>query len=333
MLTINPIVSIIIPVYNAYATLPVCLQSLKKLDYPYLQLIFIDDCSTDGSAGLIQRFIDSWTDAISKEALLIALEHNQGVAAARNTGIDHATGEYIYYVDADDELDPKTIREAVEAAEHNQSDIVGFNWYLAFKTNKRRMTQPAFTSATDALEKMMSGSMRWNLWLFLVKRALYEDNQIRFTPGMNMGEDLLVMIMLFSSTNKVTHLDQYLYLYRQSNSESLTKTYSEAHIEQVMSNVTKAIDFLGKTPQKFNLKKYAAFLKLNIKLPLLISGTTSQYKRWKTWFPEANEYAGKNPSISWRTRMLERWAFNEKFWAIRLYYYLVIRLVYGVIYK
>ena len=333
MLKKESIVSIIIPFYNASETLPACLNSIGGLHYPYLQLLFIDDCSADQGSELVQQFMDSWSDGINRTARLVRHNKNQGVATARNTGLDNATGEYIYYVDADDQLDPSTISAAVSKAEQTQSDIVGFSWHLAFDTNKRRMTQPNFTSSKDALVKMLSGTMRWNLWLFLVKRSLYEDNQIRFLPGMNMGEDLMVMIKLFAVAKTVSHLDQYLYLYRQSNSESLTKTYSEAHMLQVAKNVNMAISFLKERSHGIDIEKYTAFLKLNIKLPLLISNKTSQYERWLTWFPEVNEYAGKNSSNSWRTQLLERWAFTKSFWAIKLYYYLVIRVVYGIIYK
>lgn len=333
MLQTTPKVSIIIPFYNASQTLLVCLQSLDKLNYPHLELLFIDDCSMDNGFEVVQQFIDSWNVVSGRQAKLIRHTENRGVAAARNTGLDNATGEYIYYVDADDQLEPNTINDAVSLASKKDADIVGFSWYLAFDKNKRKMTQSGFYSPDDALEKMMSGSMRWNLWLFLVKRSLYEDNQIRFIPGMNMGEDLMVMIKLFAVAKSAAHLDQYLYLYRQSNTGSLTKTYSEAHMLQVSNNVDQAVSFLKEKSLSFDLEKYSAFLKLNIKLPLLISNKTSQYQRWQNWFPEVNKYAGQNTSNSWRTRLLERWALSGKFWLIKLYYYTVIRLVYGVIYK
>ncbi|PVH25830.1 glycosyltransferase family 2 protein [Sphingobacterium corticibacter] len=327
----QPLISIITPIFNAEKTLPTCLQSLSLLAYENIQFVFVDDCSSDNGKKLVKTFLnDREEDNLS---LLIQHQNNKGAAAARNTGLDHAKGEYIYYVDADDQLEPNTINDAVLLAVKTDADIVGFNWYLAFDKNKRKMTQPTFTSPTDALVKMMSGSMRWNLWLFLVKRSLYEDNQIRFIPGMNMGEDLMVMIKLFAVANTVSYLDQYLYHYRQSNNDSLTKTYSEAHMLQVSNNVNQAVIFLKEKSLTFDLEKFTAFLKLNIKLPLLISNKTSQYRRWQSWFPEVNQYAGKNKDNSWRTRLLERWALSGKFWLIKLYYYLVIRVVYGIIYK
>ncbi|MFD2743231.1 MULTISPECIES: glycosyltransferase family 2 protein [Sphingobacterium] len=327
----QPLVTIITPIFNAEKTLSSCLKSLARLTYKNLQFVFIDDCSSDNGIEIVNEFLS--TRENDKLSILIQHQKNQGVAAARNSGLDHASGKYVYYVDADDELETDTIRAAVNTAEHSESDIVGFSWYLAFEKNKRPMNQPSFISAEDALQKLMNGTMRWNLWLFLVKRSLYEDHQIRFLPGVNMGEDMMVMIKLFAVAKNVSFLDQHYYLYRQSNSESLTKTYSESHMSQVAENLHVATDFLATKSWHFDLEKHTAFLMLNIKLPLLISSKTSQYKRWLTWFAEANVFAGKNTAVSWRVRLIERAAVSQHFWIIKLYYYFVIRVVYGIIYK
>ena len=69
---------------------------------------------------------------------------------------------------------------------HKGLDIVGHEWYLTFNSNARYMKQPAYTTSVEALRKMMGGVMRWNLWLFLVRRSLYVENDIRFTEGLNM---------------------------------------------------------------------------------------------------------------------------------------------------
>ncbi|MFD2598316.1 glycosyltransferase family 2 protein [Sphingobacterium corticis] len=327
----QPIVSIIIPFYNAKNTLAFCLKSLSDVSYKNLQFIFIDDCSVDNGATQVEEFLAKQSK--DKSSILIRHSVNMGVASARNTGLDHAIGEYILYVDADDKLAANAIGKLVDCALTNHADIVGFNWYLEFETNKRKMPQPKFQSPREALENMINGTMRWNLWIFLVKRALYEDNNIRFLPGMNMGEDLMVMIKLFASAENVVYADKYFYHYRQSNKESLTKTYSEAHMQQVSENLNEAIEFLKDTIYWNDLAKFTHYLKLNIKLPLLISPKYASYRRWLTWFSESNRYAGKNPNISWRTRMLEHCAYRRYFFAIKLYYYVVIRVVYGIIYK
>ncbi|GHE39786.1 glycosyltransferase family 2 protein [Sphingobacterium griseoflavum] len=328
-----PIVSVIIPVYNAEKTLPFCLASLSKLTYPYLQFIFVDDCSTDGSLACIEAFAEGPQQGVHWDVKVIRQAVNRGVAAARNTGLDHATGTYIYYVDADDQIDPETIAEAVEKAQQLDADIVGFNWYLAFDKNKRKMNQPAFHTAWEAVEMMLRGTMRWNLWLFLVRRSLYEEHQIRFLPGMNMGEDMMVMTKLFAHAERVAYMDKAFYHYRQSNETSLTKTYSEQHMAQVAANIQELEGFLAASKYASRIGDLIGFLKLNNKLPFLISPKVSQYKRWLSWFPEANRLVLKNTSLPWRTRLLQYAAVKKQFWLLKGYYYFVIRFIYGIIYR
>ena len=328
----DPLVSIIIPVYNAEATLPDCLRALEELDYPALELLFVNDSSTDGSLALLEKFVHKFSLG-ERQAKIVSHATNQGVAAARNSGLEHAVGTYIYYVDADDSLASNTVSRAVKKAQELDADIVGFNWFLTFDKNERKMNQPAFQTPWEALEKMMLGTMRWNLWLFLVKRSIYEQHDIRFTPGMNMGEDLTVMVKLFSYAQQVVFIDEPLYRYRQSNSASLTKIYTPEHIEQVTQNINEVESFLEASLYASQLGNLIAQLKLNIKLPLLISAKSEKYQLWLKWFPEANTFVWRNKALPWRTRLIQYFAVKKQFWLLKIYYYFVIRFVYGIIYR
>ena len=79
--------------------------------------------------------------------------------------------------------------------------------------------------------------------------------------------------------------------------------------------------------------KEIKFLKLNIKLPLLISSSAADYEKWMKWFPEANDSIMYNKDISLRTRLLQLLACKRQYWLLQLYHYIVIKFVYGVIYK
>ena len=96
----NPLISVVIPVYNAEQFLPACLDSVLHQDYPSFEILVIDDGSTDGSAALIDRYA-------AREPRIVALhQRNAGVSAARNRGLTEARGEYIAFVDADDRVTP-----------------------------------------------------------------------------------------------------------------------------------------------------------------------------------------------------------------------------------
>ena len=324
----NPIVSIIIPVYNAEKELPHALKSVNEQTYRPIEVCAINDCSTDQSARILADFAQKSSDICVK---ISTHTTNRGVAAARNTGLSLATGKYIYYVDADDALEPNALERLVEKAEDNNLDIIGHDWILEFEKNGRYMRQRDFSTPHEAVENLMYGVMRWNLWLFMTKRSLYTENNILFSEGMNMGEDMMVTIKLFLSADKVGLLHQGLYHYRQCNEQSLTKVYSKKHIEQVTANVNEVEHYIKvHEPSHSPLINH---LKLNIKLPLLISDDKEKYQQWRSWFPEANDVILDNKHQPFRTRLVQWLAAQNLYWAVWLYYKVVYKFVYGILYK
>lgn len=328
-----PLVSVIIPVYNAEMSIHSSLDSLKNQTYPSLELIFVNDCSVDSSIDVISNYKKNFAER-GFQVNIISHMKNMGVAAARNTGLDAATGDYICWLDADDLLIESAIEEMINKLEEEESDIISCDWYLSFEKNARYMNQPAISTPRDAIEKMLLGKMRWNLWLFIAKRTLYEENKIRFVPGKNMGEDLFVTIKLFASAHRVTYLNKALYSYSQNNVTSLTKQYHSKHIEEVTDNVNEVANFLENNGiLGTSLQDLVNCLKLNIKLPLLVSGKKESYSLWQTWFKEANKYSFVNKALPFRTRLLQLMAFKKQYWYVWGYYNLIFKLVYGIIYK
>jgi len=326
------LVSIIIPVYNAENLLDQCLNSLRRQTYPLLEIIFINDSSLDNSREVLSQFQLDMNHS-GKIVHIINHEINKGVAAARNSGLKIATGEYIYFLDADDYLASECIECLLDEAVKKQADIVGCNWTLQFNKNGRAMIQPSVANSSQAFEFMCKGVMRWNLWLFFVKRELYVKFNIWFLPGENMGEDMLVMFKLIFHASRISMINKALYFYVQGNNESLTKTYSSKHRQEVTSNLFELDNYFKNIDDNFNWNILVNYLKLNIKLPLLISSYTPQYKEWRSWFIEANSYCLGNDLISKRIKLLQFMASKKQYWFIKLHYYLVIKLIYGVIYR
>ncbi len=329
----QPLISVIVPIYNAENTLHVAIDSLINQSYQSIELIVVNDCSNDNTHNVLLQYQAKLTAGTGISMKIINHESNMGVATARNTGLNNVTGNYIYYVDADDFLDKNAIELMVDEILKTESDIVGCNWYLSFNQNERKMNQPSFVSPSEAIQKMLNGKMRWNLWLFMARRSLYEEYNIRFLDGMNMGEDMMVMIKLFTYAEKVSYLDKSLYHYGQSNEGSLTKTYSERHRKEVTANLDAIETHLQESLYSDQIGERINFLKLNIKLPLLISDKKDNYKIWVKWFPEANPFIMENKEMSFRTRILQWMALKKQYWFLKLYYNIVIRYIYGIIYK
>ena len=112
------LISIIIPVYNAEKYLPQCLDSIIHQTYSYLEIICINDASTDGSLRVLNQFAEN------DPRVHVVDKPNEGVSRARNIGLQIATGQYIMFVDADDWIDADTCEKALAAMDNNQADIV-----------------------------------------------------------------------------------------------------------------------------------------------------------------------------------------------------------------
>lgn len=328
---VKGLISVIIPVYNASRVIHKCLESINRQTYRKLEILFVDDCCTDDSIDQLQDFQKQ--HATDLQIKCIHHEQNRGVAAARNTGLDHATGEYIYYLDADDFMEDNTLELLYEEAEKSRADITGCEWYLSFQKNERHMVQADANTGNELFMRMARGVIRWNLWLFLVRRSLYEQNSIRFMEGMNMGEDMMVMMKLALCAGKTVIMHMPLYHYVQTKSDSLTKTWSTGYQQQIDANVREIENYIRINKSNPCLTKEVDYLKLNIKLPLLISLSSLDYEKWQNWFPEANTSIMGNGDLSLRTRLLQLAASKHLYGLVKLYNLVVIKFVYGILYR
>lgn len=324
-------VSVIIPVYNVERFINRCAKSLLEQTLQDVEYIFVNDATPDNSMSILSSVIKNYPDRIGHIKIL---EHscNKGLPAARNTGLKAASGEYIFHCDSDDYVEPDMLETLYETAVKNNADIVWCDWFLTFGKNERYMKQPDYDTPLDAVKAMLGGAMKYNVWNKLVKRELYHKNDIVFPEGYGMGEDM-TMILPFAFARKVKYIPKAFYHYVKTNTGAFTQNHSVKHLTDLQYNVSRIERSLS---NKFgdDLTKEIAFLKLETKFPLLIMGdSVEQYRQWNRLYPEANKYILQNTYISMRSRALEWFAWKKQWWIIKLYYWAVIRLVYGVIYR
>ena len=323
--------SIIMPVYNAEKVLPVSLESIRAQRYRDFELVFVEDGSTDGSVGVLEAFAAQ----ADFPCHIVSQPQNGGVAAARNRGLAAACGEYLAFVDADDRIEPEALEEAAKVIDSTDGvvDIVGWDWTLGFEKNGRYMRQADYDTPLQALKNLMGGTMRWNLWLFVVRRELLLEHDIRFIDGANMGEDMMLMLKAFSQARKVVQLHKPLYRYNAVSETSLSRQFSPERRREISENLTEAERYLRAGAYATELEPYFQYLKLYLKLPLLISDDRTNYQIWHDWFPEANSYAMGNKALPLRTRLLQSLAARECWTGVKLYYLLVYKFVYGILYR
>lgn len=324
-------VSVIIPVYKVESFIERFMRSLMKQTLQEVEFIIVDDCSPDRSISIVKSCIESYSGRIVS---ILTHSVNMGLPAARNTGLEKATGEYIYHCDSDDFLEPDALEEMYKKAKETKADIVWCDYFLSFEKNKRYMKQPCYNTPIDALKGMLSGAMKYNVWNKLVRRKLYTENHITFPSGYGMGEDM-TMIQLFACAKKVSYLPKALYHYVRFNANGFTQINNrmdEQQLEDLRYNTLQTVQFL-KLKMGDQLKQELAFFQLEAKFPFLISDNRESYKRWSNWFPEVNSFIMQNRNISFRSRFLQYMASKGQFWYVWFYYRLFIKFVYGILYK
>ena len=324
-------VSLIIPVYNAEKTLPATLDSIRAQRFRDFEVIFAEDAGTDGSAALLDAFCQN----SGLPCKLLHAVQNGGAAAARDRALEVAQGDYLAFADADDLLDPGMLELAASAVEASDRpvDIVGWDWNLGLNQDGRYMRQADYSTPTEALRNLTGGTMRWTLWMFLVRRELIEQNGIRFIPGADIGEDMQFMLRAFLHAQHVVQLHESLYRYNAVNSASISKQFSPEKRAQVETNFREVERSFAGSDLCRQYPDALADLKLFLKRPLLISADRKDYETWYAWFPEVNERARQKGILPMHTFVLQRMASRRCWLGVKMYYLLIHKFVYGILYR
>ena len=175
--------------------------------------------------------------------------------------------------------------------------------------------------------------MRWNLWMFLVRRDLVEGRKLRFIPGSDLGEDMQFMLRAFLHAGRVVQVHEALYRYNAVNGSSISRQFSQERRAQIETNLEAVelafagSDFVQAHPDALT------DLKLFLKRPLLIGTDRKDYETWYSWFPEANARARQRGSLPLHTYLLQKMAARRRWAGVLFYNMLVYKFVYGILYR
>lgn len=231
---VTPQVSIIMPIYNAGHTLQRMLNSILQQTFEYWELIAINDGSTDETNSILHDF------ARNDKRIKIINKSNEGVAIARQIGLDNSNGLYIIHADADDYMEPFMLEELMKVAKDENSDIIFCNFYYEYSNNKIiEIKQKPGNNAHETLLLLLKG-LHGSCWNKLVKRSVLEKYAIKFVPNIDYYEDLLFWLKLFQKADiKISYLNKAFYHYVQSNN-SITNTGSLKTLESLYRFVDEA---------------------------------------------------------------------------------------------
>ncbi len=240
----TPKISIIVPVYNVEKYIRRCLISLLKNSIINdCEIVIVNDFSSDNSLSVIKDVLNEFDNP--QNVTVHSHDCNRGSSAARNTAMlctPPQLGKYIVCVDSDDWVESDYLEKLYKIAEETDSDIVGCDYYREYKDYSEKCENPLNKNSKVALKDIVSGKTFAFLWIKLFKRELFTKNNITWTEGVDVTEDVIICSRLFSKAKKISYINEPLYHYNLQNQESLTASLNEKKITQIIT----ACDLLEK---------------------------------------------------------------------------------------
>lgn len=236
-----PKFSIIIPVYNVEEYIEKCLESVKNQTYKDYEVIIVNDGTKDNSMEIAEKY-----------PFTIISQENQGLSVARNTGVKHATGEYILFLDSDDYLEKDTLKE-IEKSLSNNPDIVRFQIKEVYEDKKEiSYSEKSFTgkNGEEAFEEIVKYHFIENAWCYAIKRKYYEKEKFSFKKG-TIHEDFGLIPLVIIKAKKVNSISYIGYNYRQRQGSIMnSKNYDK--IKKQVSDFYTHYKYLKKEANKIN---------------------------------------------------------------------------------
>lgn len=300
-----PKVSVIITIYNREKYIEDCTRTLFEQTLDDVELLFVDDASTDDSMMILRKLLENYPKrkALTK---IICLEKNGGRAVARQTGIDHSTGEYVIHVDSDDWVDLDMLEKLYEKAKETHADIVGCNVTHEYRNYKRIFSQDYSDDMEENIRRLLNGKIFPSLCTSLTRSSLIRDNHITFPQGLDTGEDLLFNLNLYLHAQKVVGIDSPFYHYRHTEDSGSFK-HTEKSIDSVIEVSRRIEALMRETGNYEKFEHEILFRKFSMKCALITKFDNQAYNQlWLKLFPETHKYIWSYKQFSWKRRV-ELW--------------------------
>ena len=229
-------ISIIVPIYNAETYLDNCIKTIINQTYSDFELLLIDDGSTDESYQICKRYETDSRVRIYKQG-------NAGVSAARNKGIQLSTGDYIWFIDADDWIEPEALEKFVEAYErfNGRIDIFSFN-YMKYQKGKKipiSNIQQGYYTNEEYLKFMLNPSNHFGLvWSNIYSSKIMKGHRVMFDENLTQSEDVDFSVRIGRYVDNIYVSESAFYNYRIT-SGSLSRKYKEGIADSYITSLEK----------------------------------------------------------------------------------------------
>ncbi len=326
----QPLISVIIPLYQGEKYIEKCLDSVRMQQYSPLEIIVVDDASPDHSVDLIEKYgekhgipvesIDAGTeergaktDTLEPAKIVIVHQKNQGQGAARNTGIRQAGGSLLTFLDQDDTLEPGIFVKMAETAEKGKTDIVSAGY--------RRVTAEGKTKQEVKLQQTEWSKYKVIApWAKLYRTDFIKKNRIAFLPVV-LGEDIYFLMQAYSYKPKVDFLDNIGYNWLDNETSVSNTAHKELAEDTSLLKLYEMLEALENNSVLKEDKLYEYFLLKTAIWDILYTARSNDYqtvrrnsaKIWN-WFEQHLENYEANPFISPRKPQGESAAIRLIVW-------------------
>lgn len=226
----KPLLSVIVPVYNVEKYLKRCLESILVQSWNDYEIILVDDGSTDSSAQICDLYAEKY------EMIRVIHKENKGLSDTRNRGIEEASGEYVYFPNSDDWLEPNTFSELFDVIEELTYDIISFNREFVTSEEDKLISAKSRIQKLSGKQALLEMLKQSDVTGFandkIYRKKLFLDNDIEFPVG-KYYEDLGTNYKLFLKATKVYVTNQKYYHYLITNPDSITQSWNEQKLQDM----------------------------------------------------------------------------------------------------
>lgn len=291
-------VSVLIPVYGVEKYIEKCAISLFSQTFQEVEFVFVNDCSKDNSIEILKNTLLKFPER-KAATKIIQHEINQGLSGARKTGIENASGEYLLCVDSDDYIELDAIELLYNKAIETKADIIICPMINEYANGKAIVYDNIIFNSK--IEYINSSFSQPSLCNKLVRKKLYEHEDVQFIPGINYGEDLSISPKLFYYANNFATVKKPLYHYIQYNTNSYTNEFTDKNLEQTLKVIELLNHFFSTKIDYLKYKNSILQLKAIRKAKILRSGRVDKVQI--ELFPEIN-YGFLNFKLDSKTKII-----------------------------
>lgn len=247
----NPKLSILVPIFGTESHIAKCARSLFSQNYDNIEYIFVNDCTKDNSIAILNSVIKEFPKR-EHDIKIINHKTNLGLGGARLTGLENASGEYVWFVDSDDYIDQYAVQKVLKYIQEGY-EMISFSYY---EQQEGKLVENRIKNVT--IENVLSFIVYPSIWKNIIKKSIMISNDIKPVVGIDYAEDFHLFLRLVLIVKKsITLSNDFLYVYNLDNSDSIMHNIKLRHIENYAKACCIVVDFYRNNN---SIKRYKTYL-------------------------------------------------------------------------